>query len=299
MKFLKFLVSFVVAFVVLASSAVAVAQVATIAAAGPRTSISPTGQRLGEVTDTLTSSGLEVRALLPFPAPADRTVFKEITPCRLVDTRQIANLDGPYGNLYGREGGDFAPGESRTYRFNGNFADPETTNPCNGKIPASGVVALTLQVWVYNANDSEGVVGFTTSAVPTTKEVFVSYRVGATVQAGQLQILDQATFTVVNQLSMADIAVDILGYHLADTGAVGPAGPSGLGNLTMERKCSCFVTGTATVTFSKSVYFVLSQYENMDGLMASQPINYAGSEGNVATFNGSIGRNFCAYNFSQ
>lgn len=292
--------SFVLTVVVLAVlvSLTAVAQVTTTVV-GSRTSISPTGQRLGEVTDTLTSPELQVRAVLPFPAPADRTIFREITPCRLVDTRLgVSGMASQYGNLYGRVG-DFGPGESRTYRFNGSFADPGTTNPCNNRIPASGVVALTLQVWVYNANDAEGVVGFTTSAVPRTKEVFVSYRVGTTVQAGQVQILDQSSFTIVNQLSMADVAVDILGYHTPDTGAVGPAGPSGIGNMTMERKCSCFVTNTATVTFSKPVYFVLSQYENMDGKLAAQPINYAGSDGKVATFNGSIGRNFCAYNFSQ
>ncbi len=298
MKSSKFFVALVVVFVVLMSS-VAIAQEVTTTAVGPRTLISPMGQRLGEVTDTLTSTGLEVRAVLPFPAPADRTIFKEITPCRLVDTRQNVDLDGSYGNLYGREAGDFAPGESRTYRFNGSFADPGIVNPCNGKIPAAGVVALTIQVWVYNANETSGVVGFTTSAVPRNKEVFVSYRVGTTVQAGQVQILDQSTFTVVNQLSMADIAVDILGYHTPDTGAVGPVGPAGIGNMTMERKCACFVTGTATVTFSRPVYFVLSQYENMDGKLASAPINYAGSEGHVATFNGSVGRNFCAYNFSS
>lgn len=298
MKNSKFLVASMVVFVFLASS-VAVAQTVTTTATGPRTSISPTGQRLGEVTDTLTSPGLEVRVVLPFPAPADRTVFKEITPCRLVDTRVSVGMASQYGSLYSREEGDFGPGESRTYRFNGSFADPGTTNPCNGKIPATGVVALTLQVWIYNPNDTQGVVGFTTPAIPKLKETFVSYKVGVTVQAGQVQILDQSTFTVVNQLSMADIAIEILGYHTPDAGAVGPVGPSGIGNMTMERKCACFVTSTATVTFSKSVYFVLSQYENMDGKTASAPINYAGSEGRTATFNGSVGRNFCAYNFSQ
>lgn len=285
-------------FVVLGSS-VADAQVVTTTATGPRTSISPTGQRLGEISDTLTSPELRVRAVLPFPAPADRTIFKEIAPCRLVDTRQGANFSAPYGNLYGREAGDFAPGESRTYRFNGNFADPGTTNPCNGKIPQVGVVALTLQVWVYHSGEQVGTVAFSTLSVPRVKEGFVIYSAGVTVQAGQVQILDQSSFTLVNNGASADVAVEILGYHVADEGAVGPVGPSGIGNMTMERKCACFVTSTATVTFTKPVYFVLSQYENMDGKLASNPINYAGSEGRVATFNGSVGRNFCAYNFSQ
>lgn len=287
----------VVALAILTSS-VAMAQV-IVTAVGPRTPVHVTGQKLGEVTDTLTSSGLEVRAVLPFSAPADKTIFKEITPCRLVDTRLgIPGMASQYGNIYGRVG-DFGPGESRTYRFNGNIVTAGMTNPCDGKIPATGVVALTLQVWVYNANDTDGVVGFTTPAVPRVKEVFVTYHAGTTVQAGQVQIVDQSTFTVVNQLSMADIAIEILGYHTPDDGAVGPVGPAGLGDLKMERKCACFVTGTATVTFSRPVYFVLSQYENMDGKLASAPINYAGSEGRTATFNGSVGRNFCAYNFSQ
>lgn len=276
-------------------------QRATVPIPGPRISPMTEGVVLGEPSDTLTSPELRVRAVLPFVAPADRTIFKEISPCRLVDTRKEAGFSAPYGNLYG---GDFAPGESRTYRFAGKFSDHgSAVNPCNGEIPQTGVVALTIQVWAINAGGGEGAVSFGTPFVPRTvvlgSQVFVRYGAGTTVQAGQVQILDQMSFTLTNHFVNAELAVEILGYHTSDEGAVGPTGPAGIGNMTMERKCACFVTGTATVTFSKPVYFVLSQYENMDGKLAAQPINYAGSEGRTATFNGSIGRNFCAYNFSQ
>jgi hypothetical protein len=104
--------------------------------------------------------------------------------------------------------------------------------------------------------------------------------------------LDSSTFTVVNSGSPADIAVDILGYHLCEL-APQPV-------LQVERKCGCFgADGVATLTFTRDVWYVVSQYEAMDGKLASAPINYSGSNGKTATFNGTPGRTFCGYSFVQ
>src|ERR1019366_8101398 len=87
---------------------------------------------LGEADDTLTSPSMFVREVLPLPAPVDKTLFHEIVPCRLADTRVSA--------------GPFFQNESRTYAF----ASTLTSNDCYQKIPQSGVVALTLQVTSLN-----------------------------------------------------------------------------------------------------------------------------------------------------
>ena len=210
---------------------------------------------VGEVDDTLTTGGLQVRSVLPFPVPANKTLFKELVdgPCALVDTRKGSAYEGtPYGNLYGRQGGDFASGESRIYKFSGHLVDLPYTNACTGKIPNSGVVALTLQVWSYNDGSRNGVLYFYGHRVfpemhsPTTlfnQPIFLIYENGAkiAVTAGQVQVYDTENpfgstdgqfFNLSNAYANTDVVVQILGYHIQDNGVVGPKGDKGDTGLT-------------------------------------------------------------------
>src|ERR1019366_4629833 len=59
------------------------------AATIPNTSFAtiPNHTPLGEADDTMTSPSRRDRQVLPFAKPADQTLFKEIVPCRLLDTR--------------------------------------------------------------------------------------------------------------------------------------------------------------------------------------------------------------------
>src|ERR1017187_4525366 len=53
----------------------------------PITAPYPNHVALGEAADTMTSPSMVDRQVLPFAAPADKTLFKEIVPCRLTDSR--------------------------------------------------------------------------------------------------------------------------------------------------------------------------------------------------------------------
>src|ERR1035438_8386601 len=106
----------------------------------PITSPYPNHVALGEADDTLTSPVMVERQVWPFVAPADKTLFKEIVPCRLYDSRTVPTV--------------LAPNNSYNFFFTGPSMDP--LNDCYGKIPSSGVVALTLQLTSYNDGKQVG-----------------------------------------------------------------------------------------------------------------------------------------------
>jgi hypothetical protein len=174
---------------------------------------------LGELDDTLTSPSMFVREVLPLPAPVDHTIFHEIVPCRLADTRLGA--------------GAFIQNESRTY----DFINVPSTNDCYEKIPTSGVVALTLQLTSYNDGAQVGYLLFNTAYVPQLLSPrqyatgFLLYEdLKTVVQAGTVAVTGE-TFTIMNRNGTTNLTIDILGYHFIDTlvGTAGAQGPPGVG----------------------------------------------------------------------
>ena len=204
---------------------------------------------VGEATDVDTLPGLQIHSELPLPEPADKVLKKEIAegPCTLVDTRKESKFDFPYGNLYDRPNGDFVSGESRVYRFGGNLVDPPYTNPCDEKIPASGVVALSVQVWSYNDGLINGGLYFEghrfhpemySPKTPFNQPLFLIYEDGNKVvlKGGHVRIENNSSymfgnlsgsFRITNTGNSTDVVIEVLAYYLKDNGVGGPAGPQG------------------------------------------------------------------------
>src|ERR1017187_1806627 len=168
----------------------------------------PNHVTLGEADDTLTSPSMLVREALPLPAPADRTLFKEIVPCRLPDTRKDAStVIGTMSHAY-------------------PFVGLPVTNDCHGVIDATiPVVALTIQVTSYNSGTTIGYLtwGYGATFVPLLHSVaqgadgFLLYEDQKTVvQAGTVTV-NGPVIRLWNATGTTDVTVDILGYHIADT----------------------------------------------------------------------------------
>src|ERR1017187_1380890 len=187
----------------------------------------PNHVALGEAADTLTSPSMVNRQVLPFAPPADHTLFKEIVPCRLTDSR---------GNYL------LTPHTEWTYGLGDAVWDPD----CYGKIPTSGVVALTIQITSHNDGTTDGYftfrppLGFVPQlySVLQNATAFLFYEHGdkTVVQAGTVQIGSDYLLHLWNEGGTTGVTIDVLGYHVNDAlagaagaqGSQGPAGPPGV-----------------------------------------------------------------------
>ncbi len=189
----------------------------------PITAPYPNHIALGEAADTLTSPSMVNRQVLPFAAPGDKTLFKEIVPCRLTDSR---------GNYL------LTPHTEWVYGLSDAVYDPD----CYGKIPTSGVVALTIQITSYNDGTTNGYLtfrppfGFVPQLFSSLQNAtaFLFYEGGAktVVQAGTVQIGSDYLLHLWNEGGTTEVTIDVLGYHVNDplvgaAGAEGSIGPKG------------------------------------------------------------------------
>jgi len=178
---------------------------------------------LGEADDTLTSPSMVNRQVLPFSPPADKTLFKEIVPCYLTWST---------GNYLP------TPHTEWVYAFAAPLIDP--LNECAGKIPQTGVVALTIQVRSLNDGTTNGYFTFqppyNNRFVPQLFSVlqnttaFLFYEGGTNVvQAGTVQIGSDYLLHLWNEGGTSNVEIQILGYHLNDplVGTVGADGRNG------------------------------------------------------------------------
>lgn len=183
-----------------------------------------------------------------FTEATDRLLFKGITPCRLVDTREASKFDPPYA------GPTFQTTETRFYALPGPLygADGSVDNPCRlvnrraqdidaQEIP-SDIVGLGLRVTAINRTDDAPTPGILVAGSPdrVTLEggVFVwfgwngpdsqAHHEGLARTTGGsfgLSLMPDAS----GQANRADVVVDVLGYLVPDPAAslVGPQGPPG------------------------------------------------------------------------
>ena len=175
---------------------------------------------LGELDDTWTTPGLFARSVPSLPSPADRTLFHEIVPCRLVDTRLGS--------------GPFIQNEFRNY----DFVTLPSTNDCYQKLPPAGVVALGVQVTSFNDGVQVGFITFNMPFYPNlystlqNTNAFLFYEnVKSTFEPGTLAVSGNS-IQVWNRGGVTDLTVDILGYHLNDAAAFGNKGDKGDTGLT-------------------------------------------------------------------
>ena len=211
---------------------------------------------LGEASDTLTSPSMNNRQVHPeFAAPADHTLFKEIVPCRLTDSRGGAYTLTPHTEwVYG-------------------LGDPVWDPDCYGKIPTSGVVALTIQVTSYNDGKEDGYftfippqhLGFVPQLHSTLQNAtaFLFYENGnkTVVQAGTVTIGYDYLLHLWNEGGTTEVTIDILGYHLNDplagTGATGSKGETGATGATGKDGAACTVA-MAIADPSATHYFTMT-----------------------------------------
>ncbi|TSC60392.1 MAG: hypothetical protein LiPW15_270 [Parcubacteria group bacterium LiPW_15] len=234
---------------------------------------------VGEPEDATTVIGHQGRTELPFPNPANNTLYKALIggPCWLIDTRLDSKFDPPYGNKSGQLG-DFVSGESRAYRFGGHLLDLPLTNPCNDLIPSSGVVALNLEVHIYTNGLVPGGVFFeNTRFVPelwsATAQVgqtaFLIYEkdklsdfMPGLVQIGPASIyeLGGQSFRLKNVGNSIDVAVKINGYFTEDK-TVGKGGPAGKDGVS----CSVVQTNDLSYKMTCGDKIVAEWWSGKDG----------------------------------
>src|ERR1019366_4444437 len=197
----------------------------------PITAPYPNHVALGEAADTMTSPSMVDRQVLPFAAPADKTLFKEIVPCRLTDSRGNYLLTPRTEWVYGIKKSDMDPG-----------------NDCAGKLPDTGIVALTIQITSYNDGTTNGHFMFLPPQHPgfvpqlysvlQNATAFLFYENGRkeVVQAGTVTIGYDYLLHLWNEGGTTEVTIDILGYHLNDplagTGATGSKGDTGATGAT-------------------------------------------------------------------
>jgi hypothetical protein len=193
------------------------------------------------------SEGLWVKTFLEFADPADRPAYREIIPCRLIDTREVSAFEAPFG------GPTFQPGEVRTYSLR---SLPES-NPCyiaNRQIfnPAyedfwGSMMAVVAKVTWYNRSADNG--GTAKAGVVLAGEAEDVVQHGAIAVWFGWQGVDVSEYqqgmirtggTDGNSFRLAllpgvanapgaeaDFVVDLLGYFVPDPLPAGPAGPPG------------------------------------------------------------------------
>jgi hypothetical protein len=193
----------------------------------------PNHVALGEAADTMTSPSMVDRQVLPFAAPADKTLFKEIVPCRLTDSR-----------------GNYLPTPHTEWVYGIKKNDMNLGNDCAGKLPDTGIVALTIQITSYNDGTTNGHLMFLPPQhlgfVPQLYSVlqnttaFLFYENGRkeVVQAGTVQIGNNYMLNLWNEGGVTNLTIDVLGYHVNDAlvgasgaqganGSIGPKGDTG------------------------------------------------------------------------
>jgi hypothetical protein len=186
----------------------------------------PNHVALGEAADTLTSPSMVNRQVLPFAPPGDKTLFKEIVPCRLTDSRGNYLLTPHTEWVYGIKKSDMDPG-----------------NDCAGKLPDTGIVALTIQITSYNDGTTNGHFMFLPPQHPgfvpqlysvlQNATAFLFYENGRkeVVQAGTVQIGGNYMLNLWNEGGVTNLTIDVLGYHVNDplVGATGAGSPGAQG----------------------------------------------------------------------
>jgi hypothetical protein len=198
---------------------------------------------VGDTADVLTTAAHLVRSQTGLPAPADRVLFREITPCRLVSTYPLFVLDAPYGSITGLPY-DVKAGETRTYDVRAHLPEGKS-NPCGWAVP-DAAIAVKVQVWSINDGIAKGALSFLTAYVPvfypadfSFLPLFLEYgghvdlppveTVFGDVQAGDVALDEAHSITLVNAAANTDLFVDLLGYYIPDDtpGVAGPAGARG------------------------------------------------------------------------
>lgn len=199
---------------------------------------------LGDERDALITPAHLVRSTLNLPAPANTVLFKEILPCRLVNTAPFFYLDPPYGTVTGHDF-DVAAGESRSYDVRAQLVAP-LANSCGWVVP-DNAVAVKIQLWSYNDGVTPGAINFTNAFYPVipsgtspVMSMFLLYGNLANgspqpntgyvnVAYGDVSISPDHMLYVNNFGANTDIGIDLLGYYVPDTspGTPGPPGPQG------------------------------------------------------------------------
>ena len=203
---------------------------------------------VGDTTDVLITELHLIRSVTGLPFPADKVLFKEITPCRLVSTSPIFVLDAPYGGLSGLPL-DFKAGETRYYDVRAQLPEGKS-NPCGWAVPDSAV-AVKLQLWSINDGVTKGGIYWGHSdATPTpyvphsiypdfNRELFMEYgnhtdlvpadSYIVDVQSGDVSVDVYHNLMITNLGANTDIFIDLLGYYIPDNipGTPGPPGPQG------------------------------------------------------------------------
>ncbi len=171
-------------------------------------------------------AGMKVKTQIDFDGIVSRTLYQQIVPCRLVDTRADSKFEGPYG-------GPSLGNETRTY----SLSAIGKTNPCamgsrsavDGDAQAfpPSSLAFSIMVKVYNAEASPVAGAFSVASASATPTWFGWF--GPGVLAAQQDVIvrtnDQISVAVTG--AKADVTVDLLGYFVDDPTAVCPPGPAG------------------------------------------------------------------------
>src|ERR1035441_835756 len=111
-------------------------------------------------------------------------------------------------------------------------------NDCAGKLPDTGIVALTIQITSYNDGTTNGHFMFLPPQHPgfvpqlysvlqnTTAFLFYENGRKEVVQAGTVQIGNNYMLNLWNEGGVTNLTIDVLGYHVNDP-LVGAAGEQG------------------------------------------------------------------------
>jgi len=194
---------------------------------------------------SLQIEGMKVRASIPVADGGERVIFKEIVPCRLVDTRQESKFDSPYGAP------SFQTVETRSYGLPGPLAT-DSSNPCaldnrrrndvDARAFPADVVGLALRFSVINRTDESPTAGIIIIGRPDPltgeggmglwfgwagPDSPVSHETLVKLSDGQFPVtlIPDAT----GLANRADVQIDVLGFLTSDPLAdgSGPAGPQG------------------------------------------------------------------------
>ncbi len=171
-------------------------------------------------------TGLKVKTQIDFDGVVRRTLYQEIVPCRLVDTRAASNFEAPYG-------GPSFVNETRTYSVSGIGK----TNPCavGNRSAADGDAKAFSQPWmglsvlvkVYNAETTPVAGALSVSAASATPTWFGWLGPGVLAAQQDAVVLSNDQISVTVNGAKADVTVDLLGYFVDDPTVAGPQGPQG------------------------------------------------------------------------
>ena len=193
--------------------------------------------------NSLQIEGMQVRAVVPPAISEDRVIFKEIIPCRLVDTREASKFGEPYGAP------TFQAVEQRLYELPGPLV-ADGSNPCtlssrrltdpDAEALPEGILGLALRVTVINRTDDAPTPGILIVGEPDPKSGAGGLALwfgwagrDAEIAHETLVRLKDGHFPVAllpgssDAGNRSDMLIDVLGYLTPDTQADGSAGTRG------------------------------------------------------------------------